>query len=55
MDMMLAGSGNVTENFDNYTQQVNLDLIRCSHYRFGLKDEILEQISKYPESFTCEQ
>jgi penicillin V acylase-like amidase (Ntn superfamily) len=59
MDINLAGSGDMTGNFSNYTQQANLDLIRRSFKESILlkdpPDNILEQISKYPERTSCDQ
>jgi penicillin V acylase-like amidase (Ntn superfamily) len=59
MNINFAGSGAMTGNFTNYTQKVNLDLIRQSYIktysRTFITDEYLEQLSKYPESFSCDQ
>ena len=57
MDINLAGSGDMTDNFSDYTQQVNFDLIRHTfketYFLSDINDDILEEISKYPESTTC--
>jgi choloylglycine hydrolase len=59
MDMNLSGSGDITGNFSNYTRQVNLDLLKQSYIKTYSKafitDEMLEQLSKYPESTSCDQ
>ena len=52
MDINLAGSGNMKDNFRNYTQKMNLDFIK---YSYGnIPDYLLERISKYPESTSCD-
>ncbi len=59
LDMKLAGSGNITDNFFNYTQQENFNLIRRSFketsFSKDIPDNILELISTYPERTTCDQ
>ncbi len=59
MDINLAGSGDMKDNFSDYTRKVNLDLIRRSYKETNITaeipDEILEHISKYPERTTCNQ
>lgn len=57
LDMNLDKSGDMTDNFRNYTQQMNLDLIRHSfretYFLTGVPYEALVELSKYPESFSC--
>lgn len=58
LDLEEPGSGDVTPDFKNYTQKLNLDLIRYSfkktRFLAGVPDKDLEALSKYPEKARCE-
>jgi choloylglycine hydrolase len=57
LDINIDFSGDITERFYDYTQQLNLDLIsyafKGTYFLSGMPDYILEQFSKYPESTLC--
>ena len=57
LDINAGGSGNVTSNFQNYSQQVNLDLIRNVFKNTPIlstaPDDVMEKLSRYPETNSC--
>lgn len=57
--MDLDASGNITDHFRDYTQQMNLESIRHSFkgtdFLKNIPDSVLEELSTYPESMRCEQ
>jgi hypothetical protein len=54
LDMSLDGSGDMKDNFQDYTSKMNQDLDRHSFKESNLPDHILEQFSKYPERTRCD-
>jgi choloylglycine hydrolase len=57
LDINAGNSGDVTGKFKNYSQKVNLDLIRHSFrgtsFLMNTPEEDMIKLSKYPESFSC--
>ena len=58
LDIDLDASGDMTESFCDYTQQMNLELIRHSfketHFLRNVPDDVLRELSRYPESTRCD-
>lgn len=58
LNMNLDASGDMTDDFRDYTRQMNLDLIRHSfkgtHFLRNVPDDVLEEWSRYPESTRCD-
>jgi len=58
LDIDLDASGDMTESFRDYTQQMNLDLIRHSFkgtsFLKSIPDNRLDELSRYPESTLCD-
>jgi len=52
LDMNLDGSGDMKDNFLDYTRKMNLDLLRHS---YNTLDNLLERMSKYPERTRCDE
>ena len=59
MDINRDGSGDVSGNFQNYTQQINLDLIRNSFkntlFLSRTPEAVMEDFSKYPDTTSCSE
>ena len=57
LDINAGGSGDVTGCFENYSQEVNLDLIRDSFndtvFLRNIPEEVLVDLSKYPDTTFC--
>jgi penicillin V acylase-like amidase (Ntn superfamily) len=58
LDINAEGSGNITNNFIEYTRQLNRNLIgnayKKTDFLAGVSDEVLDQIADYPESIICQ-
>lgn len=54
LDMNLDGSGDMKDNFLDYTREMNLDLIQHSWKEFNMPDSFLERLSTYPERTRCD-
>jgi len=54
LDMNLDGSGDMKDNFLDYTKKMNLDLIRHSWKESNMPDSFLERLSTYPERTRCD-
>jgi penicillin V acylase-like amidase (Ntn superfamily) len=59
LDMNLDASGDMTDDFRDYTRQINLELITRSfketHFLRSTPDDVLEILSRYPESTRCDE
>jgi hypothetical protein len=57
--MNLDASGDMTDDFRDYTRQINLELITRSfketHFLRSTPDDVLEILSRYPESTRCDE
>jgi choloylglycine hydrolase len=58
LDINAERSGDITNNFIEYTWQLNRDLIgnayKKTEFLAGVPDEVLDQIADYPESIICQ-
>jgi penicillin V acylase-like amidase (Ntn superfamily) len=58
LDMNFDVSGDMVDHFHDYTRKVNLELIRHSfegtYFLNNIPDDVLEELSKYPESTCCD-
>jgi choloylglycine hydrolase len=58
LDINAEGSGEITNNFIEYTRQLNRNLIgnayKKTEFLAGVPDEVLDQIADYPESIICQ-
>jgi hypothetical protein len=52
-------SGDVTDEFHDYTQKINRDLIGASFggtpFLMSLPPEALDRYSRYPDNMTCDK
>ncbi|MBW1781923.1 MAG: linear amide C-N hydrolase [Deltaproteobacteria bacterium] len=59
LDMNLDASGDMTDDFRDYTPQLNLDLIRHSFketsFLRNVPDSFIEELAKYPEHAPCKK
>lgn len=58
LDINAKGSGDVTNNFVEYTRQLNRNLIEDAYkktdFLAGVPDAVLDEVADYPESTVCQ-
>ena len=54
LDMNLDRSGDMKDNFLDYTRKMNLDLLRHSWNGSNIPDSFLERLATYPERTRCD-
>jgi len=55
LDINAALSGDVTNEFGDYSKDVNRNLLKKINSFYGMPQDILSPMSKFPETTVCNQ